>query len=355
MPRGTFFIQTVENRFKLVFTLCLHKDETPLLKYIAQRLGVGNLSVKDNSVSFTVSSRGALLHIFNIFDKRPLNTSKNLNYILFRKAYDLYFNRESIKVPVELRMEILNLKNQMNKKRTDFNQPEGHSINITRYWLLGFTEGDGYFSVNSQDYTLRFGIGQTDKEIAVLEAIKKFLLSLPGKYLIKRNNTNLVKLAATYNSTKDRAHDPMAYMIVNQRDFITNVILFFDNLIWLSKKKQDYQDWKLILNIINQGKHFTAEGKELISLITKRINSNRLSTNLAKASAQREESSYSMSLEKRVLNLLSSPSNYELQPDGKILIKSLGTYLKGRGNVGVRVSDEKGELVYNFNSFFILK
>jgi hypothetical protein len=62
-----------------------------------------------------------------------------------------------------------------------------------------------------------------------------------------------------------------------------------------------------------------------------------------------------MSLEKRVLNLLSSPSNYELQPDGKILIKSLGTYLKGRGNVGVRVSDEKGELVYNFNSFFILK
>lgn len=130
---GNFFIQTVENRFKLVFTLCLHKDETPLLKYIAQRLGVGNLSVKENSVSFTVSSRGDLLHILSIFDKRPLNTSKNLNYIMFRKAYDLYFNRESIKVSSELRKEILNLKNQMNKKRIDFNQPKGHSINITRY------------------------------------------------------------------------------------------------------------------------------------------------------------------------------------------------------------------------------
>ena len=130
---GNFFIQTIENRFKLVFTLCLHKDETPLLKYIAQRLGVGNLSVKENSVSFTVSSRGDLLHILRIFDKRPLNTSKNLNYIMFRKAYDLYFNRESIKVSSELRKEILNLKNQMNKKRIDFNQPKGHSINITRY------------------------------------------------------------------------------------------------------------------------------------------------------------------------------------------------------------------------------
>lgn len=347
---GNFFIQTVGNGFKLVFTLCLHKDETPLLKYIAQRLGVGNLSVGKNSVSFTVSSRGDLLKILNIFDKRSLNTSKNLNYRMFRKAYDLYFNRESIKVSMELRKEILNLKNQMNKKRIDFNQPEGHSINITRYWLLGFTEGDGFFSVNSQDYTLRFGIGQTYKEIAVLEAIQKFLLGLPGKYLIKRNNTNLVKLA-TYNSAKDRDHDPMVYLTVNQRDYITNVILpFFDNLIWLSKKKQDYQDWKLILNIINQGKHFTAEGKELISLITKRINNNRLSTNLALTSPQREKSSSLMTLEERVLNLLSSPSNYELQPDGKILIKSLGTYLKGRGNVGVRVLDEKGELIYNFNS-----
>ena len=56
-----------------------------------------------------------------------------------------------------------------------------------------------------------------------------------------------------------------------------------DNLIWLSKKGKDYQDWKLILNIINQGKHFSAlrleEGKELISLISLQMNNNRLSTN----------------------------------------------------------------------------
>lgn len=64
-----------------------------------------------------------------------------------------------------------------------------------------------------------------------MEAIQKFILNLPGKYSIKRNNTNPVKLA-TYKSTKGRKHEPMSYITVNQRDFISNVLLpFFDNLI----------------------------------------------------------------------------------------------------------------------------
>jgi len=346
---GSFFIQILDNRFKFIFALCLHKDETPLIKYITQRLGVGNISIRDKSVNYTLSSKGDLLKIFLFFDIRPLNTSKNLNYMLFRQAYDLYFNRESLKVTMELRKVIINLKDQMNKKRIDFNQPKGHSINITHYWFLGFTEGDGYFSVNSQDYSLRFGIGQTASEIAVMEAIQIFLYGLPGKYSIKGNNTNLVKLA-TYNAAKDRNHERMAYITVNQTDFIMNVILpFFDSLIWLSKKEQDYQDWKLNLNIINQGKHFTEEGKELISLIAKTMNNNRLTTNLALTSDPLDSSSF-MEVKERALKLLSSPSNYELQPDGKILIKSSGTYFKGRGNVGVKVLDEEGELIYSFNS-----
>ena len=53
---------------------------------------------------------------------------------------------------------------------------------------------------------------------------------------------------------------------------------------------------------------------------------------------------------KKVKNLLASPSNYELKSDGKILIKSTGTYLKGRGNIGVNVFNKDGKLMYEFNS-----
>lgn len=185
-------------------------------------------------------------------------------------------------------------------------------------------------------------------ELSVLEAIQNFLYKLPGASFasasVKRSNTNLVKLE-TYNQAKGRNHKPMAYITVNQEDFITNVLLpFFDNLIWLSKKEKDYKDWKLILSIINQGKHFTEEGKELISLIVNRMNSNRLSTNLT---VIRKES---YSLDDKVLKLLSTPSNNEVQSDGKILIKSSGTHLRGRGNVGVKVLDDKGIVIYNFDS-----
>lgn len=217
-----------------------------------------------------------------------------------------------------------------------------------------------FFSANKSDYSLKFGVCQTAQEIAVMEAIREFLVSLPGKYSINRSN-NPVKIA-TYNPAKGRDHKPMTYVWVNQRDFLTNVIQpFFENLIWLSKKQQDYKDWKLILNIINQGKHFTEEGKEIISLIIKGINSNRLSTNLVSPPLKEEEAnlvdiekrnsnSSRIDIKERALKLLSSPSNYELQPVGKILIKSSGTYLKGRGNVGVKVLDEKGELIFSFSS-----
>lgn len=57
------------------------------------------------------------------------------------------------------------------------------------------------------------------------------------------------------------------------------LIPWFDNLKFNSKKYKDYLDFKLITTLIYQGKHLTAEGKDLIHNITNRMNDNRLSTN----------------------------------------------------------------------------
>jgi len=85
------------------------------------------------------------------------------------------------------------------------------------------------------------------------------------------------------------------------------------------------------------------------------MNNYRLSTSLASHEEAKElnnEAHFSNedNVRERVLKLLSGPSNYEVQPDGRVLIKSTGTYFKGRGNVGVKVLDDKGVLVYKFNS-----
>ena len=316
-----------------------------MLKYIANKLGIGNVYVREHFANFSVNSKKDLLTIINIFDKYPLNTSKNLNYLLWKKGYELYYNRKILDIK-NLTEELVNLKNQMNKKRNDFKQPENHRVNITPYWLLGFVEAEGFFSVVLKDYRLIFGIGQTASEAGVLEAIQKFLLQLPGQYKITRSDSNIVSLTIS-DKIKNENSKPMAALATYKTDYITNVLIpFFDNLTWLSKKKLDYEDWKLILNIKNKGKHFTEQGKELISLLGKGMNRYRLSTNIKEDSLyiNREE------LRERVLNLLSGPSNYEIHSNGKIWVKSLGVFLKGRGNVSINVLDPNNEIIFNFNS-----
>jgi len=72
------------------------------------------------------------------------------------------------------------------------------------------------------------------------------------------------------------------------------------------------------------------------------MNRNRLST----VSPQPKE----IDIEERIQKLLAAPSNYEIHPNGKILIKSSGIYLKGRGNISIEVFDDEGLLVYDFDS-----
>lgn len=72
------------------------------------------------------------------------------------------------------------------------------------------------------------------------------------------------------------------------------------------------------------------------------MNRNRFST----VSPQPKE----IDIEERIQKLLAAPSNYEIHPNGKILIKSSGIYLKGRGNISIEVFDDEGLLVYDFDS-----
>lgn len=67
----------------------------------------------------------------------------------------------------------------MNKERSDFNMPKTH-IRISRYWLLGFIEGEGSFNVSKTDYRLVFCISQSAKDSILMQEIKNFFNSLPG-------------------------------------------------------------------------------------------------------------------------------------------------------------------------------
>lgn len=81
------------------------------------------------------------------------------------------------------------------------------------------------------------------------------------------------------SKAKNVNSNPMVTVSVYLTSYISNVLLpLFDNLIWQSKKKQDYLDWKTVLTLKSKGLHFTQEGIEVIKLICNRMNNNRLST-----------------------------------------------------------------------------
>lgn len=109
-----------------------------------------------------ISKKNFLQKLCNYLEIKPLNTTKYLNFVAFKKAFLLYVNKNqnvSLKEKSLLFEQILALKNSMNTLR--INYPEDHRIIITPYCLIGFIEGDGSFSVSSASgFPLRFLIVQ---------------------------------------------------------------------------------------------------------------------------------------------------------------------------------------------------
>ena len=334
--------------FSFKFLIYLHKDDAPTLEIIQRKLKLGKVVIYNHFASYSIIGK-ELPFLFAIFDKKPLNTTKHLNYLAFKEAYILWstkHEKNSSKDISVIKKKILDLKNSMNKKRINFKQSVKHKIKITPYWFLGFVEGEGYFCLkkNKTSLSLEFGLGQTKSEYAVIEAISKYLLNLPGVDTVikKRHTTKFVKHSLDRNAKNIRSK-PMTKISVNDSQYIRYILVpFFDKLTWFSKKEKDYIDWKRILSFIIQGKHLTQEGQDIIFFINNRMNIRRLSTNMPSIIPE--------DLEKRIKNLKEAPSNYEIHEDGRIFIKSKGVYLKGRGNVKVQVFNEKNLLVNTFNS-----
>jgi hypothetical protein len=102
----------------------LHIDDLDVLKYIQKTLQVGTVFVKPKVAELVVRRLDELKVIIEIFDKTPLNSSKHLNFLSFKQAFEIYtLNAVSLKDKSQSRLQIEEIKNTMNTSRTDFSQP----------------------------------------------------------------------------------------------------------------------------------------------------------------------------------------------------------------------------------------
>lgn len=281
---GNFSINIVWNKDKtsikisFIFKIALHIDDIKSLYIIQERLGIGNITINKNMCIFTVSNKEGIIKLINIFDTYILNTSKYLDYQNFKEAFILNSNKNLSDVIVK--NKILALKDNMNKKRTNFNRSV--EMVISKYWLLGFIEGDGSFFLKRDTLTPVFALELTASQLPVMLKIKEYLENNLGfdEYSKHKLDNSSIIIITHVPSRKSGSLPSVSLAIKNIRVLNNYLIPFFDNLVFLSKKGQDFIDFSIICHAIYNGIHRVESLKFLILKLSYTMNNFRLSTNL---------------------------------------------------------------------------
>lgn len=135
-------------------------------------------------------------------------------------------------------------------------------------WLIGFTDGEGTFSVdiNKKDdmkigyqIQLSFIITQHGRDLDLLVKIKNYF-----------NNSGEIKLNRGINGGNVYQYR------LRKIEMINNLIIpLFDNYPLKTMKNLDYQDFKKVAELIEKKEHLTLEGLEKIIKIKEGMNRGR--------------------------------------------------------------------------------
>nr|YP_007507038.1 intronic ORF at intron 1 of rnl [Ceratocystis cacaofunesta]AFO38136.1 intronic ORF at intron 1 of rnl [Ceratocystis cacaofunesta] len=267
------------NRFTFMFAIGLHLDDLDALNYIQSQLNIGVVRVLKDECKYVITKKEDIEKLMSIFDRFNLNTTKHLDYLDFKKAFNLYFSREN-GLTEELKKQILYLKDSMNKKRTNFDMPIDHNIIITKSWLLGLIEGEGSFQLWRNDLVAVFSLVLTERQLPVLEKIKEFLFNDLDFDLYSKFKLNSSS-AITINHQKARKNSKASVLFIIKNIYILNnyLVPYLENMTFITKKGKDFKDFKLICNLLYNGAHKNDEIKSLILKLSNTMNNFRLSTN----------------------------------------------------------------------------
>jgi hypothetical protein len=266
------------SKFSFMFKIALHGDDANVLKLIKEKLGIGNIRSYKNEYIFNVTDKKGIEKLIQIFDKYNLNTTKYLDYLAFKKAFNIYNNKDKNQKIDTVKDAILELKESMNKKRVNFDRPD--EIVINKYWLLGFIEGDGSFFMRRDNLVPTFAIELSAIQLPVILKIKEFLennLGFDQYSLFKLRNSSIISI--TKNNARENSKASVSLIIKNIRVLHNYLIPFFNEMEFLSKKGLDFADFQIICIALYNGIHRIEGMKEIILKLSYNMNNYRLSTN----------------------------------------------------------------------------
>ena len=135
------------------------------------------------------------------------------------------------------------------------------------HYIAGFVDGEGSFHVAFQrngdvrvgwQAVPEFHVSQNACSRHVLEAIRERL----GCGIIKANHRG---------SRNDRTH---VLVVRNRQDLVAKVIPFFERYSLHTQKKNDFESFRQVVEMMNQGKHLSADGFARIVALAYAMNAN---------------------------------------------------------------------------------
>lgn len=258
---------------KPIFSISLHNKDINLLQAIQRTFNVGKIYKHGiDSVQYRVSSLNDLQVIIDHFDKYPLITQKQADYILFKQAINLVYNKEHLSSTGLLKL--VGIKSTLNwglseKFKESFptlepiTRPNVYNANIRNFnWVRGFIEAEACFQViiqeinNKTNVSLRFSITQHVKDEFLLNSFITYLNC--GRYY------------------KSPTRNEGQYLVTTFSDIKTKIIPLLKEYPLLGVKKEDYLDLVKVAELIKSKDHLTEEGISLIRTIKNNMNTKRI-------------------------------------------------------------------------------
>jgi len=225
--------------FEFVFVIGLHKDDLDVLTNLQSTLSLGRVTLHKTKCTFIVNKQEEIKKLILIFDNYNLNTTKYLDFLVFKKAFNLYIERGG-SLTQQLIDQLFTLKNEINTSRVDFKMPSNHEININKYWLLGLIEGEGSFYLDRARIHPEFAIRLTAVQLSVLEKIKEYLISNLGfdaYSILKLKSSSVINVNEQKSINKSK---PTVILSINNIHVLNNFFIpFLSELEFMSKKGKD--------------------------------------------------------------------------------------------------------------------
>lgn len=269
-PNGKFYVRPS-------FQIHVHsKDNLLLMQIKAYFQGIGNVYISGEKSKFTVRSLDEILKIITHFENYPLITQKKADFILFKQIIDKVANGEHLSA--KGLQEIVNVRSSINMGLSDsLKAIFPNTIPVTRplikiitiphpEWMAGFVSGEGCFLVQMAKYgkgkldgvSLSFKVSQHLRDELLLRSFVSFFEC--GLF--------------NYHSGKRKSGSGV-FIVRKFADISDKILPFFKYHEIRGVKREDFEDWVKVAELIKSKAHLTEDGVKKIREIKSGMNTLR--------------------------------------------------------------------------------